>query len=741
MKLRRSLYRALALAMGITLLLGGMGGTADATGGHRITFGASTLAPEVPGTPVPLPKPTPIPEPTVRPNTHGQIIFGVDTIAYTTPSPEPTPNPQQNPSEPDKRKTRAILLYMVGSNLESRYGCASADLKELLSAGIDLRYTTVLVCAGGAQRWQGLDLAYGEVAYFELREGGFQRLTEPRRLNMGEPGTLASFLRYGHASVQADAYDLILWDHGGGPLVGFGADETNLTASGSADILTMRELTEALKNSPFGSGEKLEYIGFDACLMGSVEVAALLAPYADYLIASEEVLPGNGWDYTAFGNDSLPYYSTVGVLSYIAEQTAAYYSKSASSGPVTLAVFDLSRIQGVVQAMNQVFSGSFVRADYVALSRLVDRVKHMDNDNSNANQDLDLYDLYGFAQALDERSAEQAQALRNALRDLVVARAVNSAAAGHSGISFYYPLINTRAIPSLVAEYKFLADSGLFSQYYQFLRGFTQNTRVATGKSMPAVIRAGRGGLGSGEAEVPALTVIALKGDAANTVIAGQDALRYEVEMDIGLLNTFIRSYYLVLEAEGEDVYRLMERGHGLDLSDDGKLSVTLKRAVRLIRGGEGQAWQPLPLTEGERYGDYIGYTTETLLRQAQDVRLMQGAVSVEPAHPDGALDRLSTASDTLVPLAIYQEVAPGDCLTPVYQQRKLTVGEDGQPLPFDFWTPVGTGTAYGTEFEVGSEGPQLAHLPLPEGKRYYVQLCVEDIDGTVYATELKELK
>ncbi len=40
-----------------------------------------------------------------------------------------------------------------------------------------------------------------------------------------------------------------------------------------------------------------EVIGFDACLMATLETAAILEPYANYLIASEETEPDSGWDY------------------------------------------------------------------------------------------------------------------------------------------------------------------------------------------------------------------------------------------------------------------------------------------------------------------------------------------------------------------------------------------------------------------------------------------------------------
>ncbi len=87
----------------------------------------------------------------------------------------------------------------------------------------------------------------------------------------------------------AEQYDLILWNHGGGAFFGYGFDET------TNDSLTLDELDQAFADSPFHDGNKLEFIGFDACLMANIETAHTLSPYANYMVASQESEPGSGW--------------------------------------------------------------------------------------------------------------------------------------------------------------------------------------------------------------------------------------------------------------------------------------------------------------------------------------------------------------------------------------------------------------------------------------------------------------
>lgn len=46
-------------------------------------------------------------------------------------------------------------------------------------------------------------------------------------------------------------------------------------------------------------GQKIDIIGFDACLMGMIEVAYQLKDHTEIVVGSEELEPGKGWDYTA----------------------------------------------------------------------------------------------------------------------------------------------------------------------------------------------------------------------------------------------------------------------------------------------------------------------------------------------------------------------------------------------------------------------------------------------------------
>lgn len=94
------------------------------------------------------------------------------------------------------------------------------------------------------------------------------------------------------AETEAQGEDDASWDHGGG-WTGMGADETN-----DEDGLGIDEIAQGLDEGMAAAGvSTLDLLGFDACLMATYEVASTLAPYADYMVASEELEPGHGWNY------------------------------------------------------------------------------------------------------------------------------------------------------------------------------------------------------------------------------------------------------------------------------------------------------------------------------------------------------------------------------------------------------------------------------------------------------------
>ncbi len=115
-------------------------------------------------------------------------------------------------------------------------------------------------------------------------------------IDSGNPQTLIDFATWAIGAYPAEHYVLILGDHGAGWNGGW-YDEDPVEGS----FFRMQDIDDALggiiAETSIGA---FELVGFDACLMGQLEVMSAIAPHAKYAVASEETEPAIGWAYASF---------------------------------------------------------------------------------------------------------------------------------------------------------------------------------------------------------------------------------------------------------------------------------------------------------------------------------------------------------------------------------------------------------------------------------------------------------
>ena len=332
-------------------------------------------------------------------------------------------------------KALTVMVYMCGSNLETLSGSATADIGEMLQSDFDADRVNLVVMAGGSRRWDR-DLRPGEagvIEFFRKRGALKKKLVRPEsNVNMGDPQTLTGFIRDSLLRYPAEEYALILWDHGAGPLEGVCLDELN-----EPDRISLDGLAQALKDARLP--QKLSWIGFDACLMSTLEVANAVAPYAEYMIASEETEPATGWNY-AF----LKGVDTDGGSVDTARRIIDLYMETPREAgeALTLACTDLSRIGAVVLEMDAFFdpiSRHIDRENFAALSSV--RVSSLSFGHTVRGVGVDGYDLVDLKD-LTLRYAEEndAQALLGAVAQAVVYQRATEGGVG--GLSVYHPYYN-----------------------------------------------------------------------------------------------------------------------------------------------------------------------------------------------------------------------------------------------------------------------------------------------------------
>ena len=242
------------------------------------------------------------------------------------------------------KDTATILVYMCGTDLESRSGMGTADLQEMLGARFGDKIN-LLVYTGGCSRWQNNQVSSSKNQIWQVKDGQLLNLQKDLgSVSMTDPDTLSGYIRWGVKNYPASRYQLILWDHGGGSVSGYGYDE-KFASSGS---MSLAGVDAALRDA----GVKFDFIGFDACLMATAETALTLTQYADYLIASEETEPGVGWYYTdwltAFGADSSQ--PTIQLGEKIVDSFVDTCAQKCPGQLTTLSVIDLAELEATLPA-------------------------------------------------------------------------------------------------------------------------------------------------------------------------------------------------------------------------------------------------------------------------------------------------------------------------------------------------------------------------------------------------------
>lgn len=382
-------------------------------------------------------------------------------LEQLTGLPDPTESSVAEHTEVGPKATElTLMIYLCGSNLEDS-GFASRDVLEMGRSGFNPEKVNVLVMAGGSRNWAIGNIPGGTTGIYRIGTETIATLAnDGRAYNMGDPATLSSFLNYGAEQFPAEKYALILWDHGGGSLRGVCQD-----MNFQGDSLSMSELETALRESPFAS-RKLDWIGFDACLMSTAETANIMAPYANYMIASEETEPGTGWDYSFLRDihtDISPVDTGARIISAYQEACRQLEAKGYFIGNITLACVDLSKVGELIRGVDEYFSHVDISSDnYAQISRIRREVVSFGRDEGKPDRDFDLVDLGDLSWKLaGHGSSEAADRLSRLLGECVVGMDSNNEEC--TGLTVYFPFYNRSRAQTYIQSHESLN----FSEVYQ----------------------------------------------------------------------------------------------------------------------------------------------------------------------------------------------------------------------------------------------------------------------------------
>nr|WP_325211675.1 clostripain-related cysteine peptidase [uncultured Oscillibacter sp.] len=465
------------------------------------------------------------------------------------------------------RDSVTLMVYMCGTDLESRSGMGTSDLQEMLAADLG-KNVNLLVYTGGCSGWRNNQVSSKTNQIWQVKDGKLVCLEKDLgAVSMTDSSTLYGYIRWCEQKFPASRYGLILWDHGGGSVSGYGYDE-KFASTGSMSLFGV---DQALKDA----GVKFDFVGFDACLMATAETALMLTEHADYLIASEETEPGVGWYYTdwltALGkNPSMP---TIEIGQNIVDSFVDTCAQKCRGQLTTLSVIDLAELEATLPQALADFSRSTSRMIEAKDYQTVAGARNGAREFAQSSK-IDQVDLVHLAKNLGTKEGE---ALAESLLGAVKYNRTSSNMTNAYGISIYFPYRKSATVNQAVSTYRAI---GLDDSYSKCIRDFA---------SIQQAGQAGSGGSGS-----PLEALMGLSGGGSS---GGADAVASLLQaalgsgffadrsLDLNSVSEYVADHRFAGEnlawttgEDGRTVLRLSEEQwalvHSLDLNlfyDDGE--------------------------------------------------------------------------------------------------------------------------------------------------------------------------
>ena len=291
-----------------------------------------------------------------------------------------------------------VMIYGDGDNdLESML---LLDIEEMADGYVNDENLDIIVLVdrinGESSRSGVFDEDFTDTRLYRINQGGVDRISGGSQFpeittssnyeaNMGDANTLKKFIQFCKSNYSANHYALVLWNHGGGTRSRGGSDSDDRKYKAvcwddtdGGDCLYTAEITDVLTPS-----ESVDLIGFDACFMGSVEVAYQYRPgnggfNAQVMAASPPVEWGYGWDYenifarikTGGGNNGEVdtvvgggssnelYYdpATMTALEFGGIIVEEQYDSAGSQSEQALSCYDLTKVSAVKSAVDTMAS-------------------------------------------------------------------------------------------------------------------------------------------------------------------------------------------------------------------------------------------------------------------------------------------------------------------------------------------------------------------------------------------------
>jgi len=347
------------------------------------------------------------------------------------------------------KKPWTVLIYIAGDN--DLFQFVDVNLQQMMKVGTNETVNILVYLCKHAPQEQKV------AQKIVVNKNNITIVGQDYNVDSGVAQTVINACKWAYTEFPSDHVAFIGWDHGSGPL-------NRLPRGVCYDFTTGHYLTDIdLKDAfqtvtqQFLGNRKIDIIGWDACLMAAAELDATLEPYADYVVASQQTIPGPGWNYTrAFA----PFLYKITSPNYLARAWVAAYKQNYSlvTADYTLSAVQLSGFNEFANSIDIIAAHLIKLLQYqtnrsvsLAIAQSVkstncvsyDDGTYIDLDNFYANlipllSNITVSNAFEAQGAVASLSTALAQG-RALIKKSVIANVAGRDDAGSAGISIYFP--------------------------------------------------------------------------------------------------------------------------------------------------------------------------------------------------------------------------------------------------------------------------------------------------------------
>ena len=357
--------------------------------------------------------------------------------------------------------------------------------------------------------------------------------------------------------------------------------------------------------------DRFDLIGFDACLMATYEIAAVLAPFADTLLASEELEPGHGWDYRALeGMRSGQAHSPDDVGALLVAGCEAHSMLWGTFRTITLSLLDLGAIAALteeLEAFSQLITRDITR--YAAtMGRQRESVLRFGGrgQRSGGTWMYDLGHLISLAATEAPELAPAAARVNQRLNAVVRQNHIGPLVENATGISIYFPTKEA------------------------YRAGYDDVDGIDSWRNfISSLYSAGD------EIEDP---VVFATPERIATVTRSDDGVEVSGFIEFGASNVVATTLTYGFETEGGSIYLLGDVA-GKTSVDDGRASAIWNEKILVLRQGDARAnvyFSAPPTSEGDVIRIDTPFSYRGLERAAERVVMWSVVVNIS----DGRIEQ-----------------------------------------------------------------------------------------------------